>query len=58
LSHYFRRRRQSYYEHLQAVRDAGAFEPWLDFFLTGVIDVSLEAATTARRILLLREQHR
>jgi Fic family protein len=58
LSHYFRRHRQSYYEHLQAVRDAGAFEAWLDFFLTGVIDVSLEAATTARRILLLREQHR
>jgi Fic family protein len=58
LSHYFKRHRQSYYEHLQAVRDAGAFEAWLEFFLTGVIDVSLEAAATARRILLLREQHR
>jgi len=58
LSHYFKRHRQSYYEHLQAVRDAGAFEAWLEFFLAGVIDVSLEAGTTARRVLLLREQHR
>jgi Fic family protein len=58
LSYYFKRHRQRYYEHLQAVRDAGAFEAWLDFFLTGVIEVSLEAAATARRILLLREQHR
>jgi Fic family protein len=58
LSHYLRRHRQAYYEHLQAVRDTGAFEAWLEFFLTGVIEVSLEAAATARRILLLREQHR
>ena len=58
LSHYFKRHRQRYYDHLQAVRDGGAFEAWLEFFLTGVIDVSLEAAATARRILLLRERHR
>jgi len=58
LSHYFKRHRQRYYEHLQAVRDSGAFEAWLEFFLTGVIEVSLEASATARRILVLREQHR
>jgi Fic family protein len=58
LSHYFRRHRQNYYERLQAIRDNGAFEEWLEFFLTGVLEVSLEAATTARRILALREQHR
>ncbi|HXA26502.1 MAG TPA: Fic family protein [Acetobacteraceae bacterium] len=58
LSHYFKRYRQSYYEHLQAVRDSGAFEAWLRFFLSGVIEVSLEASVTARRILVLREQHR
>ncbi|MDR3536024.1 MAG: Fic family protein [Acetobacteraceae bacterium] len=58
LSHYFKRHRQLYYDHLQAIRDTGDFEAWLDFFLTGVTEVSLEAATTARRILLLREQHR
>jgi Fic family protein len=58
LSHYFKRHRQSYYDHLQAIRDTGAFEEWLEFFPTGVIEVSLEAGATARRVLALREQHR
>lgn len=58
LSHYFKRNRQQYYDHLQAVREEGAWEPWLAFFLRGVIEVAAEAAETARRILLLREQHR
>ena len=44
LSHYFKRHRQNYYDHLQAVRDKGAFEDWLEFFLTGVLEVSLEAS--------------
>jgi Fic family protein len=58
LSHYFRRLRGEYYEHLQSVRDHGAWEDWLAFFLRGVIEVAAEAADTARRILLLREEHR
>ena len=58
LSHYFKQHRQTYYEHLQAVRDRGAWEAWLVFFLRGVVDVAVEAAETARRILQLREQHR
>lgn len=58
LSHYFRQHRQDYYDHLQAVRDRGAWEGWLTFFLRGVIAVAAEAADTARRILLLREEHR
>jgi Fic family protein len=58
LSHYFKQHRQSYYEHLQAVRKQGAWEAWLAFFLRGVIEVAAEAAETARRILQLREQHR
>jgi Fic family protein len=58
LSHYFRQHRQAYYEHLQAVRDRGAWEDWLAFFLRGVVSVAAEAAETARRILHLREQHR
>jgi Fic family protein len=58
LSHYFKQHRQTYYEHLQAVRDQGAWEAWLAFFLRGVIEVAGEAAETARRILQLREQHR
>jgi Fic family protein len=58
LSHYFKQHRQAYYEHLQAVRDGGAWEEWLAFFLRGVVDVAGEAAETARRILHMREQHR
>lgn len=58
LSHYFKRYRQDYYEHLQAVRERGAWEGWLTFFLRGVIEVAGEAAETARRVLQLREQHR
>jgi len=58
LSHYFRRYRQAYYDHLQAVRDDGAWEAWLRFFLRGIIEVADEATATARRILLLREAHR
>ncbi len=58
LSHYFKQHRQTYYEHLQAVRDQGAWEAWLAFFLRGVIEVAGEAAETARRVLQLREQHR
>ena len=58
LSHYFRQHRQAYYEHLQAVREGGAWEAWLAFFLRGVVEVAGEAAETARRIQQLREQHR
>ena len=58
LSYYFKRHRSEYYERLQAVRDYGAWEEWLDFFLRGVIEVSQQATETARRILVLREDHR
>jgi Fic family protein len=58
LSHYFRHHRQAYYDYLQAVRDDGAWEAWLAFFLRGVIEVAGEATETARRIQMLRERHR
>jgi len=58
LSHFFKRHRAAYYEHLQAVRDTGDWERWLVFFLRGVIEVSEQATDTARRILALREEHR
>jgi Fic family protein len=58
LSHYFKRHRREYYEHLQRVRDEGDWEGWLEFFLVGVSEVSAQATETARRILALREQHR
>lgn len=50
--------RQEYYERLQAVRDRGDWESWLQFFLRGIIEVSAQATETARAILSLREEHR
>lgn len=58
LSHYFKVHRQRYYELLQKVRDEGAWEEWIKFFLQGVATVSLEATDTARAIVALREGHR
>ncbi len=58
LSHFFKKHRAEYYERLQAVRDEGDWEGWLAFFLRGIAAVSKEATETARRILLLREEHR
>jgi len=58
LSHFFKKHRQSYYEHLQAVRDRGDWEAWLKFFLRGVAQVALEATDTARQIVAMREEHR
>lgn len=58
LSHYFKRYRSEYYEHLQAIRDRGDWERWMVFFLKGIYEVSQNATNTARQILLLRERHR
>jgi Fic family protein len=58
LSYYFKRYRSEYYDRLQAVRDAGGWEEWLKFFLKGVYEVAQEAATTARQIVNLKEEHR
>ena len=58
LSHYLKKQRAEYYARLQAIRDTGAWEPWVKFFLRGVAEVATEATATARRILQLREDHR
>lgn len=58
LSHYFKCHRAEYYDRLQAVRDNGAWEEWLAFFLRGVAEVSREAVATARAILEMRERFR
>jgi len=53
LSLYLKRYRDAYYDHLQRVRTEGAWEPWLGFFLEGVIDVAGSATDTTRRIVQL-----
>lgn len=48
LSLFFKRHRQEYYRRLNAVRDDGDWEGWLDFFLDGVTTIANEAVTTTR----------
>ncbi len=58
LSLYFKTRRQQYYDLLQAVRDRGDWEAWIEFFLTGVVETANEAVETARQLLTLFEEDR
>ena len=58
LSHFFKAHQSEYYDRLQATRDKDDWEGWLKFFLKGVSTVAEEATSTARKISLLREQHR
>jgi len=58
LSIFFKEHRGEYYDRLQAVRDNGDWEGWLKFFLRGVAEVAGEATSTARKIVLLREDLR
>ncbi len=58
LSHFFKMHRSRYYAALQAVRDDGDWEGWMEFFLAGVVQVAHESSETARRIVALREEVR
>lgn len=50
LSLYLKQNRHTYYELLQEVRESGAWETWLEFFLIGVEQSSKQAIQTAQRI--------
>lgn len=56
LSSYFKKNRQEYYERLHAVHENDDLENWLIFFLKGVIETSIEAVETARKIVRLKEE--
>ncbi|MCI5047620.1 MAG: Fic family protein [Aquisalinus sp.] len=56
LSLFFKQHRQQYYDHLQAIRDKGAWEEWVIFFLRGVTVTSRSALSAAREIRSLRER--
>lgn len=58
LSHFLKRHRSEYYDRLQAIRDDGEWEAWLQFFMRGVKETAAQASATAARILALREQFR
>lgn len=58
LSYYLKAHRAEYYDRLTAIRNEGAWEGWLKFFLRGVYEVSQASTNTARAILEVREKHR
>jgi Fic family protein len=58
LSLYLKTHRTDYYRLLQEVREHGAWEAWLDFFLTGVADTANQAFDAATRIVELFKQDR
>ena len=58
LSLYFKTRRADYYRLLQEVREHGAWEAWLEFFLEGVASAANEAFDTATRIHALMRKDR
>jgi Fic family protein len=58
LSLYFKQHRSDYYRLLQEVRERGAWEPWLEFFLDGVTYTANEAFDSAQKISNLLERDR
>src|SRR4030043_1041325 len=58
LSYYFKKNRQEYYDRLDVVRNKGAYEQWINFFLKGVVETADSAVETARKILELQTKHR
>lgn len=58
LSYYFKKNRSQYYDWLMEVRNNGDWEGWLKFFLKGVIEVSKQAISTARKIIELQSNHK
>jgi hypothetical protein len=53
LSLFFKTHRQDYYRLLQEVRERGAWEAWLEFFLEGVAETANQAFDAAGRIVAL-----
>lgn len=58
LSLYLKTHRAQYYRLLQKVRERGAWEAWLEFFLDGVAETANQAFDAATRITGLFEQDR
>jgi len=58
LSLYLKQNRDDYYDHLQRIRTEGAWEPWLRFFLEGVVDVAESTTATTRELVHMIERDR
>ena len=58
LSAFFERNRQSYIDALQAVRERGELDSWINFFVRGVAEQARAALASAESLLRLREEFR
>ena len=58
LSPFFEARRREYYDRLQAVRERGELQAWIQFFLTAVEAQANDGVDRAARLLDLRERYR
>ncbi|WBU36826.1 Fic family protein [Homoserinibacter sp. YIM 151385] len=58
ISGYFERNRQQYYDRLQAVRERGEIDEWIQFFCAAVAAQARESAARIRRLVEIREQYR
>jgi Fic family protein len=58
VSPYFAARRREYFDRLQAVRERGELQQWLQFFLTAVASQAEDGVIRARELLDLRERYR
>ncbi len=57
LSGYLEENRWEYYERLQAVRERGEIQQWLQFFLTAVQHSADDAVSRATRMVAIRETY-
>lgn len=57
LSGYLEAHRSEYYDRLQAVRESGSVQEWLQFFLTAVRRSAEDAVHRAERLVALREKY-
>jgi len=58
ISGYFERNRDAYYDRLQAVRERGEIEEWVQFFCEGVEQQANQAASRIRALVEIRERYR
>ena len=58
ISGYFEAHRPQYYRRLQAVRERGEIEEWVQFFCAAVEDAATRSSTRIRTLLELRERYR
>lgn len=58
ISAYLEEHRREYYDRLQAVRERGEVEEWIQFFLTAVTVQANDAVQRAERLFELREHYR